>query len=156
MSRNNSSEVTGTLGKSHSHPKALPMTQEHPLHSLHFCIIMYKYEALPSQINNLFTYFTLLSNWGLPWNYTFWFVSLERYIDSLYIFHNLYIELDCLALSQLGTWARSFCTHSNKFFERRRLVDALAMNISDNSQLVLIVSKLWVPPTFVPLRIYSR
>ena len=40
-------EVLGTLGKVH---RALPMTQGTSSHSNLFCIIMYKYKALPLQI----------------------------------------------------------------------------------------------------------
>ena len=33
----------------------------------------------------------------------FQFASLKRYFNSLYIFYNLYIELDHLALSQISS-----------------------------------------------------
>jgi hypothetical protein len=113
------------------------MTWEHPSCSLQFYIIVYKYEPLPLQINHLFTHPPSLSNWELLWIYMFQFTSLKRYIDSLYIFYNLYIKPDHFTHSQLRTQARSFCTVSNKFFECRRLVDTPVMNISIYSQLSL-------------------
>ena len=95
-------EVLGTLRKSHKSPKDLA---DDLRTSFTFPSFLYYYVWIwgsASTINNLFTHLTLFSNWGLPWNYMFWIVSLERYINSLYIFHNLYIELDCLALSQIS------------------------------------------------------
>ena len=62
MSKNDSPEVLGMPGKAHKSPKDLADDLRTSLMSLCFCIVMYKYEALPPQINNLFIHLTLLSN----------------------------------------------------------------------------------------------
>jgi hypothetical protein len=117
---------------------------------------MCKYEALPLQIIISLPILMSLSKLRITLNlYVLFHIIRKIYWLALYLY-NLYIEPDCLALSQLRTRARSFCTLSNKFFERRRLVDAPVTNNSDYLQLALIISKFRVPPTFMPLRIYSR
>src|SRR5258705_13991461 len=97
MTHLKSPEVLGTLGKVH---RALPMTQGTSSHSTLFCIIMYKYKALPLQIIISLPILMSFSKLRIT---MFCFASLERYIHELYIFYNLYIEPDHLALSQISS-----------------------------------------------------